>query len=231
MNLEELRKFKEELLARKNQKDSWFIIKDLECFDSSYVYDSLYTQEEIVNLEDTKSLAQKCEHLLEKYTKFLVENDDDVRQVAIGAMPSPIVRKDILNYLKSEGLDDWPDTEESYEEISKYFLKNYVYLDFWLSECNTIVGDKSIADLSYSKDKHLKEVAKGFDNPRFTSDKVSGIVRYDEFIRIMTSLGYKVKFFSGESAQTFDDFSKNCFDFCSLDIVADLSDTKVKSKH
>lgn len=219
MTLEELKKLKEELLKQKK----WFIISPtIEDISSDYIIDNLYSEDEIKSMEDTKGVLENCMSCLEEITKLLIYNDEDIEKIALGTMPMPIVSRDILKN-KLVNKDEWNKSEK--KELTSYFMRDYIYVDFDLDQLNTFISNKQYFDLNYGtklyekKEKYLKNILQKY--------KLSGIVKYDEFVKMINSLGYKIEFYSGLKAQTFDDYLDNCFEFCSLDVVADFKRVQI----
>lgn len=227
MTLEELKKYKQELLELKKSQDSYFICEDYNMlFDSTTYYDHglIYTKQDIINSVNNEALVKKCVELLVKYTKILVERlDVDVRKVALWAPPSLILNTSIID--KIEEMRDALDKGGKCDVIAPYIMRDYVALNFSLNPDSTIIG----------KNRDLNEFKNicGIDKLLSENDSVSGIVKYNDFIKMIQELGYRIQKNSGNSASTFNRYAKIMYsDWCAgtLDIIADLSDSKVKIK-
>lgn len=227
MTLEELKKYKLELLERKKDKDSYFICENYNLlFDSSDHFDHglIYTKQDILNSVDTETLVKKCIDLLVKYTKILVERlDVDVRKVALWAPPSLILKTSIIGEI--EKMRTSVNNGGKCDVIVPYIMKDYVFLNFSLNPDSTIIG----------KNRDLYEFKNicGIDKLLSENDSVSGIVKYNDFIKMIQELGYRIQKNSGNSVSTFNRYAKAMYsDWIAqtLDIIADLSDKKVKTK-
>ena len=235
MTLEELKKYKQELLERKKSQDSYFICEDYNMlFDSSdhYNHGLIYTKQDILNSVDTEALVNKCIELLVKYTKILVERlDVDVRKVALCAPPSLILKTSIIDEIeKMRELDKGGKCDS----IAPYIMEDYVALNFSLSPVRTVIGQNEKLNNFYSNyvkygiDKLLKDIVNESEE-----DSVSGIVKYNDFVKMISEFGYIVQTYLGQSVSTFDEYAKIMYSYwCAgtLDIIADLSDSKVKIK-
>lgn len=220
MTLEGLKKLKERLL----EQDKYFIVPNLEELTTSYDVVRFYTEEEIVRLDNTNGIKQGCSKLLEDLAYYFIPNFDNVSQIALSSMSSPLISKSILED-KIIDNDTW--TKSDQDKIAKYFMDGYAFVDFDLSECCTIIGKDELCNLSdiekYNKIcNYLKSIIKNYNT--------SGFVKYDDFAKAIQSLGYDISLYPGVPAKTFEDYKENCFGFSSLNIIANLEKSKVKTK-
>ena len=192
--------------------------------NSSYDVDRFYTGEEIFRLENTRKIASECSKLLEELTYYFATNFDDVSQVALSSMSSPVISKSILDD-KIIDKDNW--TKSDQDKIAKYFMNSYAFVSFGASECNTQLKRKELCNVfdkeSYEKIRTcLTSIEKKYNT--------TGFIYYDEFIKAIQSLGLTLNFYPKKPANTFGYYKNNCFDFSSLDIIANLEDSKVKTR-
>lgn len=228
MTLEELKKYKQELLELKKSQDSYFICEDYNMlFDSTTYYDHglIYTKQDIINSVNNEALVKKCVELLVKYTKILVERlDVDVRKVALWAPPSLILNTSIID--KIEEMRDALDKGGKCDVIAPYIMKDYVALNFSLSQDSTIIR------INNQEKDEIEQLIRDIFNES-EKDTVSGIVRYNDFVKMISCLGYRVQTYLGNSVSTFNRYAKTMYrdvNAGTLDIIADLSDSKVKIK-
>ena len=205
MTLEGLKNLKKRLL----EQDKYFVA-DLDSLSRGYDVDRFYTSEEIVRSEDSNGIADECSKLLEELTYYLSANFDKVNQIALDSVVTPIISKSILD-----------------DKVIKYFMDNYAYVCFEVSEFNTVINGCEICDILdqdlYDKiSNQFKEIVAKYDT--------IGFVEYYKFVKNMQALGFKICFYSKKTANTFKDYKNNCFDLCSLDIIANLEDKKIKTK-
>ena len=219
MTLEGLKELKKRLLEQKK----YFIVSNLEELDSSYDVDRFYTAEEIFRLENTRKIASECSKLLEELTYYFATNFDNVSQIALSSMSSPVISKSLLDD-KIIDKDNWNKSDQ--EKIAKYFMDGYVFVSFDASECNTKFKNKELCN-TFDKEAYEKicTCLTSIENRYNTT----GFVYYDEFIKIIQSLGLTLNFYSKKPANTFGYYKNNCFDFSSLDIIANLDEPKVKT--
>ena len=219
MTLEGLKNLKKRLL----EQDKYFVA-DLDSLSRDCDVDRFYTGEEIVRSEDSNDIADECSKLLEELTYYLVTNYDNVNQIALDSIVTPIISKSILDD-KVIDLEFWSKAE--HDKIAKYFMDNYAYVCFEVSEFNTVINGREICDILdqdlYDKiSNQFKEIVLKYDTV--------GFIEYDKFVKNMQALGFKICFYSKKPANTFKDYKNNCFDLCSLDIIANLEDKKIKTK-
>ena len=219
MTLEGLKQLRSRLLKEK----TYFVVSNLEDLTTRYDADRFYTEEEIIRLENTNGIVQECSKLLEDLAYYFIPNFNNVNQIALSSMGSPVISESILNKDIIDK-DSWSKSVQ--DEIAKYFMDVYAYVDFEVSECRTIIGKDELCEISekvYKKiSNYLRSILKKYN--------VSGFIKYDEFAKSMQYLGYDLEVYLGKTAKTFEDYKKNCFDFTSLDIIAKFDDEKVKTK-
>ena len=219
MALEDLKKLKNRLL---NQKK--YFVADLDSLYRGKDVDHLYTAEEIIRLENSKEISEGCNKLLEELTYYLVSNFGNVNQIALDSITLPLISKSILD---DEDISLDSRNKSDYDKIAKYFMENYAYVCFGISDFNTVINGYELCDMADTEkfnkmSGNIKEIV--------LKHNISGFINYDKFVRNIQSLGYKICFYSKNPASTFKDYKNNYFDLCSLDIIANLEDKKVKTK-
>lgn len=221
MTKNELIELKKELIKN---KDNYYYYKEW-CRDGfKEAPKRFYAKEEIIEIEDTEGMAKKCVELIEDGTKYLtLIFGESLNQVALQGGHAPFLPAYILT---SDSIGN-TDSEEEIGKINASLLPNYVYVSYNLSEDNSYINDTLLLEL-YDKTSELNFDVKNI--AKKCREEVSGIVKYNEFVDIMSKLGYKVQFHIGASAQTFEDYKLSYIDNGTLDIIVDFRKDKIKTK-
>ena len=227
MTLEELKQLK---LILMNKDEKYVIVKDYKSIikKREHFFDLQYSLYDIESLEDTAGMVEKCEELFKKSTSMLVNNiNDELKKVVIYSATGMIAKSKyidkIVNSFKKNPLHD---NEELLNNkiFVKNILKNYAFLEFSLSPNDTEIGNcTNLYDYFFCGDSKKEKTGSIFIN-KFTTESVSGIVKYDEFVKKMTDLGYDVKFITDKN----NNLGLLSKEFGNIKIIADLRDYKTK---
>lgn len=234
MTLDELKELKSVLMKKKNKQDSYIIVEDyMKIFSKREFFSSIkYTLEDIKKLENTDKMIRKLKKLLKKDTSLLVNNiNDELNSLSLCSLTGAIFKSkyidEIKDNFKSSPLEVDYDLLTS-KLLNENMLNDYAFLEFSLSFENTFVGTNNLIDYFYNREKKCEKSSSDLLN-ELKNNKISGIVRYNEFVKKITDLGYQIQFKSdiNNCNNNYGGFSSA---FGTINIVADLSSKKVKKK-
>lgn len=235
MTLDELKELKSVLMEKKNKQDSYIILDDyMKLFSKREFFCGIkYTLEDIKKLENTDKMIKKLKKLLKKDTSLLVNNiNDELNTLSFCSFTGAIFKSKYLNKV----VDDFKNNplEINYDLLTskllnQNMLNDYAFLEFNLSFENTFVGTNNLIDYFYNRDKKCEKLSSELLND-LKNNKISGIVRYNEFVKKITDLGYQIQFKSDINNNSNNNYGGFSSAFGTINIIADLSSKKVKKK-
>lgn len=189
MNVEYLKKFKEEL----EKENKYCLIEELSETNIKNT-NKIFSLKEITEQENTDEIVKECTKFFKKYILDLVKNDIPFDQIGIlsnsGFFCKPKLVEDFNALYQNENVLDanWDKTMNS---LDKFVLPKLIPVSFSLNGAYTGTESSDLGEFGYKIDYN---------------DKISGVVNLEEFILKMKALGFDIEFANYYGGISFQDY-------------------------
>lgn len=199
MNIEELRKLKNELEKTKHAK-TYVTLDGISKFDIEYSLDCKVLLSEIVfSHENTDEFIKDIENYIKNTITYLSINNIPYDQIRLYSYFGIYCKEEFAKILY-ENLSNENKYNELIKDLPNQISTIYVPLNFGVDLTGTGTENMQVDDYIY---ENLHEDV--FTNYDLEDNTVYGVVNFDQFISKMADLGYSVEF-NNKECKSIDDY-------------------------